>query len=284
MNNFIRNHKNEIIFLSGLLIIFIIADFYDFTQDSNLLKVVFLNIGQGDASFIETPSHKQILIDAGPNNIILSKLGKFMPFYDRYIDVVMASHLDSDHIGGLIDVLKRYKVGVLIINMNSINKSLYLTELEKIIENKKIQKIDLFKNSEILVEPNLVFNILNPDINEKQVSDNDGSLVVRLVFGKISFIFTSDISQNRERKLLAENLQVDSDVLKAAHHGSKNSSSDDFLAAVSPLISVISVGVNNKYGHPNLETLNRLKNSEILRTDLDGDIEILSNGLKIWKK
>jgi len=84
--------------------------------------------------------------------------------------------------------------------------------------------------------------------------------------------------------LLAENLQVDSDVLKVAHHGSKNSSSDDFLAAVSPLISVISVGVNNKYGHPNLETLNRLKNSEILRTDLDGDIEILSNGLKIWKK
>ncbi len=283
--NFFRNHKIEIIFLSILLAIFIAVDFYDFTHDSGLLKVVFFSVGQGDAGFIETPSHKQILIDSGPSNAILGKLGQFMPFYDRYIDVVMASHLDSDHIGGLIDVLKRYKVGALVINMDSANKSLYLAELEKIIENKKIKKIDLFGNSEILIESalKLKLNILNPDIDEKQAGDNDDSLVARLIFEKTSFIFTGDISRARERKLLSENLWVDSDVLKISHHGSKNSTSDEFLAAVSPLISIISVGAGNKYGHPNQETLDKLKNLEFFRTDLDGDIKIYSDGLKVWR-
>ncbi len=285
LGELIKKYKREIFVLIFALIIFIILDIYQSYSAEGLLSVVFFDIGEGDAIFIETPTKKQILIDSGPSNLILDKLGRAMPFYDRYIDLVIATHSDSDHIGGLIDVLKRYKVGTLIMNDDLDNQTLYYQELKRIIVERKIKTIGVLRGSSFLLEPGLAIYIFGPLEASSGVSkeDNENSIVARLVFGKISFLFTADIPKSVEQKLISLGVNLNSDVLKIAHHGSKTSTTENFLSAVSPLLSIISVGPN-RYGHPHEETLAKLKNYTFLRTDKEGDIKFLSNGFYLWRE
>ena len=277
-----KNIKNFIYFILALLICFNILA-WQAVSDLNkpqLLEVIFLDIGQGDAIFIETPQQHQILIDGGPSSKILEKLGKYLPFWDRTIDLVILTHPEKDHLSGLIEVLKRYKIENILWTGIKRDTPEY-NEWLKLIK-KEGAKIFIAKAGQKIVAQKSIFQILNPSENlegETIKNSNDTSIVIKLVFGENSFLFTGDISKSVEKKFLNEKVDIDSDVLKVGHHGSKTSSSEDFLAVVSPIISVISSGKNNSYGHPHQEVLDTLgRYGRILRTDLDGDIKIISNG------
>lgn len=233
------------------------------------LEVTFFDVGQGDAAFIETPQNQQILIDGGPDDKVLEKLGKEMPFWDRTLDLVVLTHPDFDHLAGLIEVLKRYQVENILWTGIVCDTGL-CQEWQKLIKeegaNVYIAKAGLrISDLEVLFP----FESLE---GKKASNNNDTSIVLRLASNKKSFLFAGDISQSIEKKLT----NVDSDVLKIGHHGSKYSSSKEFIKAVSPEVAVISVGKDNKYGHPHQETLDTLNEYgiSILRTDINSDIKI----------
>ncbi|MDP2967482.1 MAG: ComEC/Rec2 family competence protein [bacterium] len=280
------NFKDKKIVLGGiiLLLIFnILAWFvvYDLSK-IRYLEVIFFDVAQGDAIFIKTPQGHQILIDGGPDSVILEKLGKELPFYDRTIDLVILTHPESDHLTGLLDVLRSYKVKNILWTGILIDSAGFKKWAELIKqENAKIyiaqsgQKITIGKTS---------FEILIPfeNLENKSVKDaNNTSIVLRLDFGEISLLFTGDIYKSAERELLSLAKQLDTDVLKVGHHGSKTSTAEEFIIVVSPEIAVISVGRNNSYGHPYQETLDTLEKYgiRIFRTDLNGDIKIISDGI-----
>lgn len=285
--------KKVVLFLIAILFllnIFAWQKVFDLAKNNNL-KVNFLDVGQGDTIFIETPQLHQILIDGGPGSAVLEKLQKFMPFYDRTIDVVILTHPDKDHMEGLLEVLKRYKIDYILWTGIKRSGSLYQEWLSVLAKSEKQKtKIITAKLGHEIKAGNVIIDTLHPfeDLIDKEFTnnDNDTGIVSRLIFGKNTFLFTADISSKAEEELISKGINLKSDVLKVAHHGSKYSSSNEFLENVMPKIAVISVG-KNSYGHPTPETLQRLENFgiHILRTDESGDIKIISDGnnLKIIK-
>jgi competence protein ComEC len=235
------------------------------------LKIIFLDVGQGDAILIEQGGN-QILIDGGPSEqVLMEKLGRFIPFWDRKIETLIATHPDKDHIAGLMAVMKNYQVGT-IINSRVPQESEISQEFEKLISQEKI--------TEIAGEPGLKVSWPNGAslkiVEAKIAKDtNQGSVVARLNFGENSFLFTGDITENEEKDLMAKIPDsLAADFLKVAHHGSKYATSTEFLDSVKPKEAIISVGKNNRYGHPTAEVLGRLEERgiNILRTDQSGDI------------
>ncbi len=248
------------------------------------LEVNFFNVGQGDAIFIETPQNYQILIDGGPSSIILEKLGNEMNFWDRTIDMIILTHPEHDHIAGLIEVLKRYNVEN-IVWTGVLRDTADYNEWIKLIESEKTN-IKIVKADQKIITPNLFFEILYPfeDLEGQMIENtNNTSIVVRLVFNNNSFLFTGDVYKSIEKKLVEQSDYIDSDVLKIGHHGSKTSTSRELLEAVVPEIAVISVGKDNRYGHPHNEVLDILNDYgiRVLRTDQLSDIKIISNGQSI---
>jgi len=290
-------------FTFGILLVLVFFNFiaWSLVYDLNrldFLEVTFFDVGQGDSSFIETGEGYQILIDGGPSSRILEKLGKEMPFWDRSIDLIILTHPDLDHLTGLIDVLKNYKVDLVATN-GTVSPRPEFKEFENQIKNKNLDSVILRKSQKILIGKNLYFEILAPleDFEGREVSDfNTSSIVARMVFFKNEFLFTGDALKSIEDQLVGEGINLDSDILKVSHHGSKTATSENFINAVNPEIAVIQVGLNNQYGHPNKEVLDLLNkygirtlstsssttlNStefKIFRTDKDGDIKIFSDG------
>ncbi len=266
-----------------ILVILLLLNVFAWAAASYLndsyLKVSFLDVGQGDAIFIETPQRCQILIDGGPSSAILKNLGEQMPFWDRTVDLVVLTHPDHDHIAGLLEVLKRYDV----------DNVLWTGILTDTPESEEWQKLIKEEGANIYIARSglqmkagpVSVAILYPfdNLENKKVSDvNDTSVVAKLVFGETSFLFTGDIDQSVERVLAKEGIDIDSDILKVAHHGSKTSSCKDFISLVSPDAAVISCGKENPYGHPHQETLDALEGAAILRTDFLGDIKLITDG------
>ncbi len=237
-------------------------------------EVSFLSIGQGDAELIQIPAGN-ILIDAGPDAKILSELDKLLPFYDRTIDLFILSHPNKDHFDGLFDVLERYKVRAVMLNNLSYSNSLFqklLQELDKrgILIIKGITGTNVSWGN----QDNLLFLYPDAMVSSKQ-DPNKFSSVNMLFLGQNCFLFSGDISSAQEKKILPLLSCPDdnSHILKVPHHGSRYSSSTQFLEEFKPQIAVIEVG-ENSYGHPHPDTLERLKNigAQIFRTDLDGTI------------
>lgn len=273
-----KNFKYYFLGLLFLIVIFIWYAVYAESRDG--LLVAFLDVGQGDAIFIEAPNGNQVLIDGGPNKAALRQLSKIMPFYDRSIDMIIESHPDSDHINGLVEVLKRYKIGLIMEPGVKSDNSAY-KEIVSLTEQKNIQKILARRGMRINFGDGIYMNILFPDRDVSDLDTNDASVVARLVYGENEFLFTGDSPQKIENYLIsldAKNLK--SDVLKIGHHGSKTSTSENLLGYVDPQYAVISIGKDNKYGHPHQEILDLLKQFEIsiLRTDESGTIKIKSDG------
>lgn len=277
--------KKYLIFIFGILIlanIFAVAEIIIIRSKVPLL-VNFFDVGQGDSSFIETATGHQILIDGGPSSVV-SKLANEMPFFDRTIDLVILTHPEKDHMFGLLEVLKRYKVDNILWTGVEKDSSEYEEWLSLIKQSGA--KIEIAKAGERVVisdNPQIFINILNPesDISGNKFSElNNTSVVSLLSFGKNNFLFTGDINDKKESQLLTSGLIGKIDVLKVAHHGSKTSTSEEFLKVVLPKFAVISVGKNNDYGHPNSEVLERLNKFgiQVFRTDNDGDIKITSDG------
>lgn len=244
---------------------------------SGALEVHFLDVGQGDAIFIETPSGRQVLIDGGRQDApILARLSNYTPFYDRHIDIVAATHMDGDHIGGLISVLENFDVDMVLVSTSDANSPLS-QKFWQIIENKNIPVVkaeagDLFK-----LDEDIEMITLHPASGFKTSDDNDMSLVFKLVYQQDSFLLTGDIEKRAEYSLAQSNMDITADVLKVGHHGSNTSSVQYFLDMVGAKLAVIQVG-ENTYGHPHPAVLRRLESIQVLRNDLNGDITIYSYG------
>jgi competence protein ComEC len=255
-------------------------------KDDGYLKVVFFDVGQGDAIYIEAPNGRQMLVDGGRGREILPKLIKTMPVFDRSIDVVIITNPDLDHIGGIVEVLKNYEVG-LIIEPGTISDSLTYQRLEEEISENNISRI-IAQNGQRLVldkEENIYFDILFPDRDVSLWERNDGSVVGKLIFDDISFMLMGDatnyteniISWNYDKKDLVSN------ILKLGHHGSKTSSSKLWLDFVNPDLAIISAGENNQYGHPHKEVLDRLILLDIpYLSTMDGNLIFKTNGQNLF--
>lgn len=250
----------------------------------SFLKVVFFDVGQGDSIFIQTPNFHQILIDGGPGSSVEEKLGKQMLFWDRTIDLIVLTHPEKDHIEGLLEVLKKYKVEN-IFWTGEYKDSSDFNEWEKLIKEESADVRILRAGQRIIFSDNLNSDIevLFPFKGEKETNINDTSAVLRLSFGKTSFLFSGDISKSAEKRILQTGSMIDSDVLKVGHHGSKYSSSEEFIKEISPEVAVIQVGKDNTYGHPHQEVLDIFNRYgiKVLRTDQNADIEIISDGNKL---
>lgn len=249
-----------------------------FGKNPATLKFYVLDVGQGDAIFFETPSGNQILIDGGPDKSILGELGKVMPFYDHSIDVVILTHPNLDHLAGLIDVFRNYKVGTYVDSGDDYALSEY-AELKKIINEKGINYVRGKRGMKILVDKSAELLFLLPEELKKSSNPNDNSIVSRLSYGDIDFLLMGDAEKNQELSLVANGDNIQSEILKVGHHGSKTSSNPLFLEKVKPELALISVG-KNSYGHPAKNILSNLMavGANIFRTDLDSTILIETDG------
>ncbi len=250
------------------------------------LKVSFLNIGQGDSIFIQSPTGAQVLIDGGPNRGVLRELSKVMPWFDRSIDLIIPTHPDADHVTGLIDVLARYQVSYVIQSSVLGDTDVWRT-LEKSIESEGSTNLTAMRGQVVDLGGGAYLEILFPDRLLPNVETNTASVVARLVYGDTSFMLTGDSPSEIEQylvKLDAADLHVD--VLKAGHHGSKNSSSLLYLGFVNPSVAVYSRGCDNKYGHPNPETISRMAQLSIptLDTCKDGTVTFVSDGKTVSRR
>lgn len=256
------------------------------TLKENVLKVVFFDVGQGDAIFIEAPNGNQMLIDGGRDAQILRRLGTVMPFYDRFIDVVLATHPDADHIGGLALVLSRYNVGLYLEPGSKADTASYL-ELKKLISEKEIKTILARRGMKVNFGDGAVFDILFPDRDVTFLETNTSSIVGRLSYGTIDFMLTGDSPKSIENYLVSiDGGRLESEVLKAGHHGSRTSSEESFVRKVSPQFAIISAGLDNRYGHPHEEVISLFKKLDIetLGTATLGSITFTSDGASLWLK
>lgn len=274
-----------LIFILFLVAIFITYLVYQNGFNNKYLKVVFLDVGQGDAVYIEAPNKKQILIDSGQDEKVLARLSQVMPIGDRSLDLVIATHPDLDHIGGFSSIIDNYKVDGFMENGYPTDGEAY-ENLKNKLQNKKIKNIIGKSGMKIILddEKNIYLDILFPESNLSSEDTNDSSIVCRLVYDSKSFMFMGDATIYSEilmHRKLGEAL--DSDVLKLGHHGSRTSSSVLWLEDVSPEVVIVSAGKNNRYGHPHEEVLRRLKELKIpyLSTILEGDIIFKTDGMKL---
>ncbi len=269
--------NNKIILLLIFLFAFDIFLWWQvFNQPlKNRSEIYFLNVGQGDSELVTLDGNVKVLIDGGPNKSVVYELEKFLQPIDRYIDLVILSHPQTDHFTGLIDVLKRYQVGTFIFNGREADSAAF-KELENVIKQKNIPVVILGEGDKI-EHLNDKFIVFAPDKNSlESLSLNDACLVLQLETQKLKALFTGDTEEKTEKDLIAKYGNIlQSDILKVSHHGSKYSSSDDFLKVVKPKISVIEVG-KNSYGHPSNEALNRLANigSQIFNTLQNGTLKV----------
>ena len=254
------------------------------------LTVSFLNVGQGDAIFIDAPSGRQALIDGGRGRGVLRELARASPWWDRSIDVVVATHPDLDHIGGLPDVLARYRVGLVmrssVLDEGSADSAAFDAAADA--EAKQGAALLVAKRGQIIdLGGGASMEVLYPDRDVSGVETNAGSIVARLVYGETAFMLTGDAPQAIEEYLaLLDGKELHSNVLKAGHHGSKTSSSELFIGFVSPEYAVFSRGGDNSYGHPHAEVVALFKRFEIpaLDTCKDGAITFVSDGTTVRRR
>jgi len=259
------------------------------TMPDDNLHVSFLDVGQGDAILIQTPDHQNILIDGGPSpQAINLELSKRLPFWDRTVDLMVCTQPQADHITGLVEVLKRYRVNQVLEPGVSYDSCVY-REWLALVEEKEIKhdmakagrEIDLGSGIkiEVISPPEEFFEGTSADV------DNNG-VVLRLSWGEISFLLAADIRWEGEFELIKQRANLKSTVLKVAHHGSKTSTTPQFLAVVDPDVAVISVGTNNTFGHPSPEVVERLKEGlgkdGVYLTSENGTLEFITDGERLW--
>jgi len=253
--DFLRRFSREII-ISVLFFanLFVWTSVYARLPDDNL-RVYFLDVGQGDSILIDTPSHKRLLLDGGPNRQVLAELGKILPFADKRIDILVKSHPDKDHIGGLPEVVSRYKTS-LFLEPGVRSDNVIDDELKKRIDEKKIPTILARRGMKINFGDGAKMLILFPNRDVSGWETNDASIVAKLSLGEKSFLLTGDSTKKAEFILLGLNQGIlESSVFKLGHHGSRTSTSPLYAEAISPEYAVVSAGKDNSYGHPHKEVL-----------------------------
>jgi competence protein ComEC len=275
-----------LLFTFFLLIANIFLVHLDWQSSHRVFTFAMLNVGQGDGIFIESPTGARIMFDAGPPRSVLGSLAKVMSPFDKSIDAFVITNPDSDHIGGLADILKNYKVGA-VFESGTLTDSKTYQSIREEMKKQNIPDILAKRGMRLDMGGGVYIDILFPDRNVAEWATNDGSVVARLTYGNTSIMLTGDAPAKTEKIILSENslMQLDSTILKVGHHGSRTSSSLSFVKAVSPKDAFISVGKDNKYGHPHQETLDTLTQvgAKIFRTDLIGTIIMKCDTMNLCK-
>ncbi len=283
--------KSQIKIITFVLVIitsFLLIKFTTSEIDDNF-HLYFLDVGQGDALYARDKSGNDILIDGGPDLSVLTGIGNAMLYNDRVIDYLVLTHPHADHLFGLVEVVKRYEVKNIILT-DAIATTQEYQEFLNIIKDKNIHTI-LANNGEIYkIGDNFNFQIIYPDESFKDTNIknlNNTSIVGKIIFGSVSIQATGDAEKDLQGKIANKYCdQLSSNIIKIAHHGSKNGINTNFFNCVNPEMAIISVGVDNKFGHPHQETLDFLNKNNVktIRTDEQGTIEIISDGVNFWQK
>jgi len=252
-----------------------------------MLEVHFLDIGQGDAILIEVPGGIDLLIDGGPDRSVMRQLPKKIGIFDRKIDVVIATHPDKDHIAGLPPVFDKYQV-THFMESGVEHDSQYVEALEEAVEREpSLPAVTARRGMRIKLGEEAYADVFFPDRDVSNIETNDGSIILRLVYGNTSFMLGGDApSKIEDYVVLLGGNSLRSDVLKASHHGSKTSTSDIWLQAVDPSIVVVSAGRGNSYGHPAPDVVKRILDSGalIFSTIEEGTVTVISDGEEVWVK
>lgn len=251
-------------------------------QQQNV-RVTFLDVGQGDAILIQTPSGASVLVDGGKDARVLKQLHAYMPYFNRKIDAVIATHPDADHVGGLADVVRRYDV-----------KHVYYTPMkhdtpqvalfEDALRMRNVTQEHVRSGDVLVLDEDVFMHVLHPAAVSVADETNSTSVVLRLIHKDVSFLLTGDAPADIEHQLAsAYGNQLKSTVLKLGHHGSYTSTSEVLLGYVHPSYAVISRGCDNEYGHPHAEVINRLEEFRIssLDTCVLGSIQFESTGFDV---
>ncbi len=249
------------------------------------LEVDFLDIGQGDAILIKAPFGQNILIDGGPDDSVIKCLGKNLAWWDKKIDLMILTHPHDDHVTGLIDVIKRYKVEKILYTGVVHTSPNYIAWLE-LVRDRQIPLTIIDRPQTVKLGKNCELDILYPTkslLGQTVNNLNNSSIVAKLIYQETKFLLTGDAEIEVEQELVKSNIDLSSQVLKAGHHGSDTSSSLEFLQAVKPEIVVIQVGTDNDFGHPSRRVIKRLERmgAQVFRNDLDGTARLISDGQEI---
>lgn len=273
----------SVLFFSGV-VIFFLWSFYSLGCKDVNLKIYYLDVGQGDSTYIRFPDGTDFLIDTGPYSLVNKPLSNIMKILDNSIDSIFVTHFDSDHHGGLITLAKNYSINNILLGEVFEERDSLFAEFGHIKNNINVKSIKSGSRIYIGDGEDIYFDVLSPESGEDYQDINDQSLILRLVYKNNSFLFTGDASGIIEKRLEdSYGEKIKSDVLKLGHHGSKTSTSKDFLELVSPQVAVISAGKDNSYGHPSPEVIDLLKskNIEYFETK-DGSVLIESDGESIF--
>jgi len=260
-----------------------------FSLPDGRLHITFLDVGQGDAIFIESPDGAQILVDGGPEgSAVLAHLGRHLPFWDRDLDLVVLTHPDNDHLLGLLPVLERYRVKRILDVGWKCAEPAY-QRWQELVNTRQIPVTRARGGVEIRLENEVTLRVLHPSWSGDSSPDcgpeaNDLSLVLRVAMDRVSVLLTGDLEAAGEAALIEAGQPLSSTVLKVGHHGGAASTSRAFLKAVAPQLAVISVGAQNRFGHPAPEVLDRLAPIPVFRTDERGSIELITDGQRLWVK
>ena len=253
------------------------------------LHVAFLDVGQGDAIFVVTPGGRQVLIDGGADpRRLLTHLGERVPFWDDTLDLMVLTHPHEDHVAGLIEALDRYDTGLVLERSFEFPSPDY-TLWRSALKYKDVPVLQAVEGQRILLDHGVMLEVIYPPerLLENTTADvNNASVVTRLTYGEVSFLFTGDLHWDAESYILHRSLPIRSDVLKVPHQGSRTSSSPAFVREVAPQVAVISVGADNAFGHPHPETLDTLREilpeDRVLTTARNGTVQFSSDGSRLW--
>lgn len=282
----LRRHPFLLIII-GLMFVDAMILFVTFASASNVLRVTFLDVGQGDAVLIEAPNGNQLLYDAGPpSGAIVRKLSSTLPFWDHSIDVAVFSHPDMDHIGGFPDVFKRYDISAVVVSGARSENGVY-DKAEQSIKDERAVRVIARKGMRVYLGSGVIADVLYPDEDTTHMETNSASIVLRVQYGNTAFLLSGDLPQKQEDSIVqgfGEGLHAQ--VLKLGHHGSRTSSSPYWLSAVHPDTAIISVGKDNRYGHPHKEVIALLEKLHIpvLKTSEEGNIMFTSDGEIVTRK
>ncbi|MBI4119211.1 MAG: MBL fold metallo-hydrolase [Parcubacteria group bacterium] len=275
--------------LSVLVFIAVLVFWFILEKEKQEAQVVFLDVGQGDSQLVLLPGDVQILVDAGPSADIAAKLGRYLPFYDKEIELAILTHPHADHLRGFISVFRNYRVknfmfsganyesrvyGDFMAALQAEGSRVYLAQAGDIVSFVKHSMSD--KNVQNQNVQNQILHILAPvknDFTRNFKSIHNSMVVGQLNLADKKFLLMGDAEEDLENQLIASNAIQDVDVLKVGHHGSKTSTSAGLLKAAQPEEAIIQVG-NNSYGHPYPMVLDRLRESgvKIFRNDQLGDV------------
>jgi len=257
---------------------FLIISLWSEVLRSPFAEIAFLDVGQGDAIYIESPHGHQVLIDGGPNTTVLSKLSEVMPHWDKTLDVIILTHPDADHIAGLIPVLESFEVKMVVWTGKTRDTRVF-EAWKDAVEREGAEFVAVAAGDRIVLgNSGVVLDVLYPfpNIVLEEEETNETSLIMRMRYGEHSMLLTGDTTRTIEEVLVEEGVSLRSDILKVAHHGSQTSTSSEFVRTVAPHTAVISAGEDNRFGHPHDSVLANLAEYGIVvrRTDKEDTIVI----------